>query len=229
MKDELFTDRQLADALATVQDRHMDSLPCAPEPHAFSEEFESKMHALFREERRRAALRKVLRTATAALLALVLGLTLFFTFNTEARASTLAWIKREFGQYSIFDFLHEPSGELPDCRLTWIPEKMECVVDETVISRTLVFIDPEVPERGFTFMYMHMGEESDLMVIGLDMYEFCELQINGNYAEFYISTEPDTSHMLTWLDEDAGIAFAITAALDVDEILRIAEGVVLSE
>lgn len=225
MKDDLFTDKQLADALTSVQDRHMEVLLQSAEPHEFSDDFKDKMNALFRTEKRYATMQKIFNIAVAALVSIVIGLALFFTISTQARATALAWIKREFGHYSVIDFLLEADDVLPECELSWIPNNLECVVDETVLGRTLVYIDPEMPERGFTLMYMRIGEESNLVITELDKFELIELSINGNYAELYISKEPNMSHMLTWLDEEKGIAFGITAALEVDEMLRIADNI----
>ena len=78
MKDELFTDEALEAALTTIQKKHLDDLWDSMEPHDFSEEFEQKMAKLQRQERRHTHLRRLTRLAVAALLAVVMGLGLFF-------------------------------------------------------------------------------------------------------------------------------------------------------
>ena len=81
MKDELFSDEALEAALATIQKKPLDDLWGSMEPHDFSEEFEQKMAKLQRQERRHAQLRRLTRWAVAALLAVVMGLGLFFTVS----------------------------------------------------------------------------------------------------------------------------------------------------
>lgn len=229
MKDELFSDEQLRAALERSQERTMDSLPQTPPRHEFSEAFQKNMNALFQKEKRTLRMRTAIRQVCAALLALVMGLSLFLTISTDARAAVLLWFKEEFGQHSIFWFTGEHDAELPDCTLTWIPENLECVVDETVITRTLVYVDPDNPNRGFTFDYMFMSDDNGVILSDLDQYVIVTVDIKGNDGELYINQDTDGTHMLIWFDEEHRIVFYITAILEVQDILHIAECAILSE
>lgn len=229
MKDELFTDRQLADALAQVQAKHMDELPCSPEPHDFSDEFVTWMQALFREEQCRARRRRTVRYAAAALLAVVIGITLFFSVNTEARAAALAWIRREYSGHTDYLFQEGPDQNLPEYTLTWVPEGLQCVSDNTILERTLIYSDPKFPENSFVLAYARTRDVNGLVLDSAEHFTRIPTQINGNTADLYQSNDPLLCHLLIWIDEEAGVYFSIASTMDVATVLRIAEGIVPAE
>lgn len=229
MKDELFSDEQLRAALERSQERTMDSLPQTPPRHEFSEAFQKNMNALFQKEKRTLRMRTAIRQVCAALLALVIGLSVVLTFNTEARAAVLLWFKEELGQYNIFWFAGDSSSGLPDCTIEWVPDGMECVSDEsTDTDRVLVFWDPESPEEGFVLHYNLIQEGSALIVIDDDgNFQRIQVEINGCTGELYLASA-DGNNVLVWFDEKRNVALDITSPLDPEVILHIAESVVLS-
>lgn len=229
MMDELLDDAQLSAALEKVQNRKLASLPDDPPKHEFSEEFRNRMQKLFRYEKRMLFLQTASKRVAAALLAIVVGVSLLITLDSEARAATLAWIKEELGRYSVFGFTDESTSELPDCTFTWLPNGMKCVTDEsTFVGRTLLYLNEENPNDGFTLYYELMNKNTGLIVDKFDIeYTVSQVKINGNSGELYISQNQDECHLLVWFDENNNVAFLITSFFKPEVILHIAEGVVL--
>ena len=222
MKDELFTDEALEAALTTIQKKHLDDLWGSMEPHDFSEEFEQKMAKLQRQERRHAHLRRLTRWAVAALLVVVMGLGLFFTVSTEARADALTWLRREYSRYTSYLF-NGDQDQIPRYILTWVPEGCELYKEEHVVDQTYVYYDPGDPARGFTVAVMPLSDDRGIVLDGTEDAEIMMLQVRGCSAQLY--TFPD-HYILIWMDEDAGAVFTVTGTLRTEELMQIAEGLV---
>ena len=222
MKDELFTDEALEAALTTIQKKHLDDLWGSMEPHDFSEEFEQKMAKLQRQERRHAQLRRLTRWAVAALLAVAMGLGLFLTVSTEARADALTWLRREYSRYTSYLFKGD-QDQIPRYVLTWVPEGCELYKEENIVDQTLVYHDPGDSARGFTVAVMPLSNDRGLVLDGTEDAEITMLQIRDCSAQLY--TFPD-HHILIWMDENAGAVFSVTGTLSTEELLQIAAGLV---
>lgn len=222
MKDELFTDEALEAALTTIQKKHLDDLLDSMEPHDFSEEFEQKMSKFQRQERRHAQLRRLTRWAVAALLAVAMGLGLFFTVSTEARADALTWLRREYSRYTSYLFKGD-QDQIPRYVLTWVPEGCELYKEENTVDQTYVYYDPDDPARGFTVAVMPLSDDRGMVLDGTEDAEITMLQIRDCSAQLY--TFPD-HYILIWMDENAGVVFSVTGTLSTEELLQIAEGLV---
>ena len=222
MKDELFTDEALEAALTTIQKKHLDDLSSSMEPHDFSEEFEQKMAKLQRQERRHTHLRRLTRWAVAALLAVVIGLGLFFTVSTEARADALTWLRREYSRYTSYLFKGD-QDQIPRYVLTWVPEGCELYKEENTVDQTYVYYDPGDSARGFTVTVMPLSDDRGMVLDGTENAQVTMLLVRGCSAQLY--TFPDHS-ILIWIDENAGVVFSVTGTLSTEELLQIAEGLV---
>lgn len=233
MKDEMFTEEQLTDALTRVHGGMLASLPEEPPKHEFSQSFQGRMERLFRKETRVNTFHAVSKRVAGVLLALIIGAALVFSIHPEARASMAAWFKEELSHLTTYSFTGTPTSdeELPDCALTWMPEGLECVADERgYVGRTLLYLYPEDSDNGFTLFYEFMNEDTGLIVDMFDVeYTVYSVQINGNPGELYVSQESGENHKLVWFDESKKIGFLMTSSLEPDVILHIAEGIILSE
>ena len=222
MKDELFTDEALEAALTTIQKKHLDDLLDSMEPHDFSEEFEQKMAKLQRQERRHTQLRRLTRWAVAALLAVAMGLGLFLSVSTEARADALTWLRREYSRYTSYLFKGD-QDQIPRYVLTWVPEGCELYKEENIVDQTLVYYDPGDSARGFTVAVMPLSDDRGMVLDGTEDAEITMLQIRDCSAQLY--TVPD-HYILICIDENAGVVFSVTGTLSTEELLQISEGLV---
>lgn len=222
------TDSQLTQATAIVRNSMLMTLDQAEIPtHNFSSEFEVKIQALRKQENHRQAIHKVIRHCVAAILALVLGTGIFLTVNMEARAAVIAWIKEVFEDRIEYWFTGFPEKKFPEYVLTWVPDDMECVYDEfTEYSRSVIYMNPNDPQHGFTFSYSRIQEGSGtIMVINETAHRIIPVDINGMVGDLYLSQDPEITHCLIWFDEEQQVTFNITSYMDSNVILHIAESV----
>lgn len=230
VKTEL-TDEALGNAARLVRDSMLSSLREEEMPaHEFSEDFrESLLEEVRRNEQERARKRLVLRRCIAALLSVVVGLSLFFGLNTEARAAALQWAKKTAWGRTVFSFFGDAEKALPKFEVTWLPEGVELVQEtSTSETRTKVYYNANDTSNGFVLECGIMNPDSEFFVIHDDAdYEISPIQVNISYGTFYISQSKNASHGLVWFHEKAGVYFSIISYLDPAVILHIAESVKL--
>lgn len=222
------TNSQLTQATAIVRNSMLMTLDQAEIPsHIFSSEFELKIQALRKQESRRQVIHKVMSHCVAAILALVLGTGIFLTVNVEARATVIAWIKEVFEDRIEYWFTGDPKNAFPEYEITWVPDDMECIYEETTeYGRSVVYMNPNDPQQGFTFSYARMQEGSGtVMVINEIEHSMIPVDINEMVGDLYLSQDPEITHCLIWFDEEQQITFNITSYMDSAIILHIAESV----
>lgn len=226
------TDSQLTQATAIVRNSMLMALEQSEIPtHDFSSEFELRIQALRKQENHRLAIHKVMRGCVAAILAFIMGTGVFLTVNVEARAAVIAWIQEVFEDRIEYWFTGDSKNEFPEYDLTWAPDDMECIYDETTEhSRSVVYMNRNDPQQGFTFSYSRMQEGSGtIMVINETAHSMIPVDINGMAGDLYLSQDPEITHCLIWFDEEHQITFNLTSYMDSEVILHIAESVNLSD
>lgn len=222
------TDSQLTQATAIVRNSMLMALDQSAIPtYNFSSGFELRIQALRKQENHRQVLHKVMRSCVAAILAFIMGVGLFLTVNVEARAIVITWIKEVFEDRIEYWFTGVPKNAFPEYEITWVPDDMECIYDETTeYSRSVVYMNPNDPQRGFTFSYSCMQEGSGtVMVINEIEHSMIPVDINEMVGDLYLSQDPEITHCLIWFDEEQQITFNITSYMDSAIILHIAESV----
>ena len=76
--------------------------------------------------------------------------------------------------------------------------------------------------------YQYMDENALLEILTTEA-DYETVQVNGEPAEFYYGLSADETNFLFWTDEQTHIAFYLSSFLEKNEMLRIAENVVLTE
>lgn len=225
------TDAQLKAATAIVRNTMLSTINDSEvSVFQFSEQFETRISALRKTRKRKQQFRQIVRTCAAALIALVLGLSMFLSINTEARAAVISWIKEILADRTTYYFTQEGINSLPEYELTWIPDNMECVYDEsTPYSRAIIYMNPDDPSLGYTLDYSIMQDGSATMLITNETeHTITDVRINDCVGELYISHDPNITHCLIWFDEETQVTFNMTWVMDdTDMILKIAEGIQL--
>lgn len=220
------SDKQIRNAAIIVRQSMLSALENEEIiPHDFSENFQNSIQKLRKQEETH----HILRHCIAAVMALVLGMTIFFSLNTEAHMAAIAWVKKVFPHQVAYWFTGEVSQALPEYTLTWIPDDMDCVYDEAFENgRSMIYTNPNDPHQGFTLSYGPMQEGSATFIFINDAeHSILPTTVNGMNGELYLSQSPDAAHCLIWFDETQKVTFDITSYLDSDVILHIAESVKL--
>ncbi|MGM9641353.1 MAG: hypothetical protein ACI3V3_08315, partial [Faecousia sp.] len=123
MKQDIFSKSELKEAAALVRNAMLESLP-EPEQckHSFSAEFQEKTDQLQQAEEKRTRRNQFVKRSIAAVLAIVIGLTMLLTLNAEVRAAVTSWFKETFGGKSTYWFNGEKEAALPVFEPAWIPD-----------------------------------------------------------------------------------------------------------
>lgn len=216
-------------ATAQVRNAMLDVLPaCENASVATDTVF---YHEASKKEKRLYAFRRIRRQAVAILLTLVFGFSCLLALRTDVRAAVIAWFKEVFGSQGTYYFQGEPSNELPECELTWLPEGMELVqIDDIGTHKAYLYLDMAQPENGFVFACWQVGSSAPIGVHGLtESFAYETVTINGYPGELYYDTKNEENSVLLWSEENPNVVFAISCALENDVILHIAHSLVLSD
>ena len=148
------TDEQLRRLMREDEQQLYASLP-PPWEGEFSPEFERNMAALIRKTERRYILRRVLRTAAAAVLVLVMLGAVTLLAAPTARAAFVGWAREFFPKgvsYSIEDTDAEPV--LPEFEISGIPEDMK--PEGEIINDTNFYDALYMDEEGEHWVYIQL-------------------------------------------------------------------------
>lgn len=228
-----FTDEALRNAAILVRESMLSSLNEEKVPeHEFPDDFLKSV----REEARQSEKKhrhdgELLRRCIAAVLSVVVGVTLFFAINTEARAAAAEWIKKVFGGQTLFSFLQEDTHVPLDFQLLWLPDGVEMVDEtQTELTHSQLYQDAQDSKNGFVIRCGSMDSQGDLMIVHGDAsYDIRTVEVNGLPGELYISNDTSISNVLVWFDEPNRIVFTIDSTLTPNVILHIAENVKLDK
>lgn len=208
-------DRALADSLP-------DPADCA---HTFSPKFQRRMARLIRRHRHK-GLYRGLRRAACVLLAVLLGGTVFLSTNAQAREAFFGWVREqvEGAQRYFYQGNVTEEGEIVHYQLD-VPEGY-WLVDS--LEGDGLFYYLYVNEEGtyLNFIYQYEIEDSlSETFIDDTNAEKKQVIVQGNPADLYLSGVENGNNTLIWTDRDTGALIDVTAFLDEDALLGLAETV----
>ena len=226
------TDAQLTKAATMVRKSMLSALPRSEDcDHTFSNEFEQKICAMQHRAERKNRHRRIIHRVAAAIVAILVGFSLLCALNSEVRATIRGWIKEVVGDMTYYWFQGEKTEVLPYYELTYIPEGYELIQDTRMegFGHSRVYRQKGNIKTDIVFSYDLIREDTQLIVdINGVPHEVRNVQINGCRGEFWISSDlSEESHGLLWVDEEAGVYFTILSVLEPEEMLHIAESVIL--
>ena len=220
------TDEQLRRLMREYEQQLYASLP-PPWEGEFSPEFERNMAALIRKTERRYILRRVLRTAAAAVLVLVMLGAVTLLAAPTARAAFVGWAREFFPKgvsYSVEDTDAEPV--LPEFEISGIPEDMKADFEEKD-NNSYIAMYYDVSEEHWVYIQLTIGGSTVVSYEGEDTpLEVKAVNINGNIAQ-YIYDPEEESHDFFWVDERTKVVVAIGSNLDYSVTLHICESLKL--
>ena len=117
-------DEALRKAAAKLAEARIAAQPSWDElDHEFSPEFESAMDKLMQKSQRKAIWRRVVYIAVSFLLVLLIGVGTVLTFNQEARASFVTWLREQYENSIIYRFWGSGNNsDFPTYQIGWMPE-----------------------------------------------------------------------------------------------------------
>lgn len=223
-----FTDDRLRQAAKEAGALLDGSLP-APEDcaHTFSLPFQAKMAKLLRRRKRAPARRAMGRVACLVLVCL-LGSGVFLTTNAQAREAFFGWVSEQVESARRYFHVGDPLFSEKVVRYEIdVPEGYR--LDETFRSEGGEFVhESYVNEDGLyiDFLYQYDTEASSGETF-LDKAGSAiqQAEINGNTADLYLSEDPNASNTIIWTDQATHALIEITAFLEEDVLISLAESV----
>lgn len=212
-------DRALADSLP-------DPADC---PHTFSPKFQRRMARLIRRHRHK-GLYRGLRRAACVLLAVLLGGTVFLSTNAQAREAFFGWVReqvegaqRYFHQGNVTSASEIVHYQIDIPEGYWLEDSLEA---EGYFDYYYVNDDGDSIE--FTYQYETEAAGGELYVDDRET-EKKQVMVCGTPGELYLSNEEEMSNTVIWMDQSTGALIDVTAFLDEDALLDLAETVTAVE
>lgn len=192
--------------------------------HEFSSTFEQKMRRLKRRAEHPLFYRSM-RRAASILLALLIGGSAWLTVDAEAREMFFNWIKEPYCEFFVYRFPEEFDVIPEDSvyRPTYIPDGYtEYRILEYEGSVTVIYRDADKRQIRFGYMY---NPDGHTWYFDVSNTIYSETSVNGQPADFFLSTEERTASTLVWTFDEPPMAFEVTGFLSEDELIQIAESV----
>ena len=198
----------------------------ALESHSFSQKFERKMEQLCKRVRHRPTFAALKRVAVIILISALIAGSLALT-NPTVRATVIDWVKECIeGAYTFLpkDNHREIYWEF---ELSWVPSGYKLSETNTNLAgHTLVYKSNFKADITFTYM--------NTFNIGAD-YIFTDpaivknVTINGLPAEIYIFPTSKKPNAILCGTPEKNIQFLITADVDEETLIKLAESIVLTK
>lgn len=225
-EDFPFSEADLRRAAREANQALTDALP-KPEDCAyrFSQEFQRKMERLIRKVDRSGWVTGLQRAA-CFFLALLLSGTAWLTMDAQAQEKVFGWIsehvidaQRYFHQGAVTssqDIVHYQI-DIPEGY--WLKERY---ADDAFVNE--YYVNEE--GKAINFIYMYQTEYSfGEMYIGDAESERKGAMIHGIPADLYLATSPEDSNTVVWMDPETGALFDVTARMEEDDLIKLAESV----
>ena len=221
----------LTEAANDFCDAMLRSLPDPKEcNYEFSSRFERKMKRLIHRTNHPVTYRILQRVASFALV-IFIGFMMIFAISPTVRAAVLDWIREQYESFITYYF--EDGTSLSDGPTTYyisdLPTdyiELTSTYDEESGVFVGLYSDPNGNSLYFT--YSTIPENADFF-IRRENYEIEQLSVSGNPADFYLSIDGTESNGVIWCDDNEKVVFFISAMMDKDDLLGLAESVMPKE
>ena len=145
--------------------------------------------------------------------------------SPTARAAVVRWVVEWYEMHIVFRYAGEDrTEEMPQYTVENLPDGYTEV--ERIIGHSAVSVLYENSAGGIIcldYNYIHEGGTSIFDSSGNDMDEVVSVTVGKHSGLLFIPKDPDAMLTITWIDENENIQFVLTADLDDDAILRMAE------
>lgn len=188
----------------------------------FTKNFEHKMRKLIYRTKHPIFFR-VIKSVACLLLAFLVSLVSIMTFNVEARADLLEWIKTYIPGAVVFHYAGTNNEELSNYRLTYLPEGYEEYLVNNGEDFSTVIYRNDIG-RQIVFRYRIANEEIGKM-LHVSNYKVYKVKFNYSVVEIYISDKINASKNMVWTSVDGDYIFEIIANLPNSELVKIAESI----
>lgn len=221
----MITDEMLIQATKELAVAINSSLPEPREcSHQYSAKFERRIKRLILKENH-PIIHHTLSTAASILIIITVVSALLLSVSVEAREYVNRWIRQKYEYFYeyFYDGVSEKSNFL-EYKLDLIPEGYD-LMTVLEISGGKVYIYSN--ESGNLLQFGYSADTNmTLYVEGAEYTQF-DVFVNGMSGIVYIKENLSEANGIVWTDERQNVIFSISAFLDKDELILMAENVVV--
>lgn len=184
------------------------------------------------QKRARPLWKNVAQKAAVILLVFSLSLGSLMAVSPTVRAAVVRWVTEWYETHVVYRFSGEQiADEMPQYEVTDLPEgyaETERVEWPSYVSIIYQNVNDENASWIYLqYIYMQQGASSNF---GIENADIIPVTVNGLEGQLYLTRDTEgADSTITWIVPDENMLFAVSAALNANDILHIAESVSLSK
>ena len=182
------------------------------------------------KKRTRPLWKSVLQRAAVILLVVSLGFGSVMAISPTVRAAVVQWITEWYEEHITYRYAGEEiAGAMPQYEIMALPEGYveSCRIELPNIVSIEYLRENDETNTGIslTYTYMQDGSASDFLAEGA---EVIPIIVNGLSGQLILMSNSELSNnTVTWIDGENNIQFEVSAFMGREDILHIAESVIL--
>ena len=145
--------------------------------------------------------------------------------SPTARAAVVRWVVEWYETHIVFRYAGEDrTEEMPQYTVENLPDgytEVERIIGHSAVS--VVYENNSGEVIYLDYDYIHEGGISIFDSSGNDMDEVISVTVGKHAGLLFIPKDPDAMLTITWIDENENIQIVLTADLDDEALLRMAE------
>jgi len=224
----------LLDAIKRDCEKEADDVPAFKPTHHYQRQIAAMLSDPLKwaQKRARPLWKNVAQKAAVILLVFSLGLGSLMAVSPTVRAAVVRWVTEWYETHVVYRFSGEQiADEMPQYGVTDLPEgyaETERVEWPSYVSIIYQNVNDENASWIYLqYIYMQQGASSNF---GIENADIIPVTVNGLEGQLYLTRDTEgADSTITWIVPDENMLFAVSAALNANDILHIAESVSLSK
>lgn len=222
----------LLDAIKRDCEKETDDVPAFKPTRHYQRQITAMLSDPLKWARKRARpiWKSVLQKVAMILLVFSLSLGSLMAVSPTVRAAVVRWVTEWYETHVVYRFSGEQiTDEMPQYEVTDLPEgyaEIERVEWPSYVSIIYQNVNDENASWIYLqYIYMQQGASGNF---GIENADIIPVTVNGLEGQLYLNRDAEgADSTITWIIPDENILFAVSAALNTDDILHMAESVSL--
>lgn len=224
----------LLDAIKRDCEKETDDVPAFKPTRHYQRQMAAMLSDPLKWARKRARpiWKSALQKVAMILLVFTLSLGSLMAVSPTVRAAVVRWVTEWYETHVVYRFSGEQiADEMPQYEVTDLPEgyaETERVEWPSYVSIIYQNVNDENASWIYLqYIYMQQGASSNF---GIENADIIPVTVNGLEGQLYLTRDMEgADSTITWIVPDENMLFAVSAALNANDILHIAESVSLSK
>ncbi len=224
----------LLDAIKRDCEKETDDVPAFKPTRHYQRQMAAMLSDPLKWARKRARpiWKSALQKVAMILLVFTLSLGSLMAVSPTVRAAVVRWVTEWYETHVVYRFSGEQiADEMPQYEVTDLPEgyaETERVEWPSYVSIIYQNVNDENASWIYLqYIYMQQGASSNF---GIENADIIPVTVNGLEGQLYLTRDTEgADSTITWIVPDENMLFAVSAALNANDILHIAESVSLSK